>query len=307
MPLFGKRRRRAQLRNESLGDEWWEIVRGNVRYVERLPEEQQRELGGLIRIFLDEKTFDGAGGLVVTDEMRLTIAAQACILLLNRGVEVPYPDLRSIVVYPAAFVAPVTSREGGVQHEGFQSRLGESWDRGTVVISWRDALSGGLDDEDGMNVVFHEFAHELDHEWVYGEGVPELPDAEMYAEWKEVMSREYARLVSEVDAGIFTIIDPYAASGPAEFFAVVTEHFFEEPSLLKKHHAELYDLYRRYFRQDPAVLYAEGTGDRAGAISSETDPASNPSSNNLERLGEIGRHLRRSRRRPPSSPGDQSS
>lgn len=253
---FFKNRRRRRLREQTFPKEWRAIIRRNVAYYTLLPDEDKRELEKLIAIFLDEKSFEGARGQKITDEVRLTIAAQACILLLHRDTEV-YPALRSIIVYPAAFVARTEDRDGWIHSEGMQTRIGESWSRGSLVLSWNDAMHGAADVADGVNVVFHEFAHQLDDEWIFGSGVPDLGSRELHEQWHRVMTREYRQLIDDLNWGRWNIIDPYGATNPAEFFAVTTEIFFEEPILLRGEHPELYDLFRSYYRQDPAALFGE--------------------------------------------------
>jgi Mlc titration factor MtfA (ptsG expression regulator) len=226
---FFKRRRREKLKSTALPAEWVRALRRNVPYVRCLPEADRRELFGLIQVFLDEKNFEGAGGLAMTDEIRVTIAAQACILLLHRKTDV-YPNLQSIIVYPYAYVGvqrrPIA---GGAVIEDEQVRAGESWTRGAVVLSWHDVVRGASDIHDGRNVVFHEFAHQLDGEAGGTDGAPNLPRHSMYVAWARVLGAEYKRLVAEVQRHRATFLDPYAATNPAEFFAVVTEFFFERP------------------------------------------------------------------------------
>ena len=237
-------------------DEWREILRHNVFYYHLLPSDKQTRLEQLVISFLSEKSFEGAGGLRVTDEMCVTIAAQACILILNREGEV-YPGLRTIILYPAAFVSETRRYEGGVMHEGRQVRLGESWDRGILILPWSDSLRGGLGGGDGSNLVFHEFAHQLDNEWLFGTGVPDLGKKELYERWSRVMNREFGEHVRRVSSGEPTVIHPYGATNPAEFFAVLTELFFEQPNQLQAAHIEAYQLLKEYYRQDPALLFPE--------------------------------------------------
>ena len=137
---------------------------------------------------------------MITDEIRLTIAAQACMLLLHRKTDI-YPLLQSILVYPHAFVAPLKERgPGGVVIEDFEERDGESWDIGALVLSWDDVLESVADDHDGYNVVFHEFAHQLDDESGIADGAPPLPERSMYADWARVLGAEYDALVEAVRA-----------------------------------------------------------------------------------------------------------
>lgn len=213
---------------------------------------ERNELHGHIQVFLHEKNFEGCEGLEITDEMRVTIAAQACILLLHRETDY-FPLMRSILVYPHHYFAS-TSRilPGGLVQEGIQARQGESWKRGPIVLSWDNVLRGAADPDDGHNVVFHEFAHELDSESGAMEGTPRLPNATMYTAWARVLSNEYNSLLIDLKQDHQHLIDAYGASNPAEFFAVVTEAFFEKPLQLKSHHPELYEQMRSFYLQDPA-------------------------------------------------------
>lgn len=251
--MFGlKRKKRRRLRDRPFPETWAEILQKNVAYYHRLTPEEQAELRGHIQVFLDEKVFEGCGGLAITDEIRVTIAAQACILLLHRETDY-FPTLRSILVYPHHYDAPVTERlSGGVVVEGVQGRLGESWYRGPVVLSWDEVQRTAHDHNDAHNVVFHEFAHQLDSESGANEGLPLLPLRSMYVVWARVLGREYAHLLSEIEHHHRSDLDAYGATNPAEFFAVVTEAFFEKPRQLKQRHPQLYDQLASFYRQDPA-------------------------------------------------------
>lgn len=253
-----KRRRRESLRAEPLTAEERRVVHRNVPYVARLPEADQKELEGHIRVFLAEKQFEGCGGLELTDEMRLTIAAQACILLLHRDTDY-YPDVSSILVYPGAYLVRNTrERLGNVVVVGDQARVGESWVRGVVILSWDAVEHGGANDHDGHNVVLHEFAHQLDAEDGEMDGVPLLGSRSQYSAWIHALGAEYQDLVERVAAHQRADLDGYGAKNPAEFFAVVTEAFFERGDKLKRKHPELYEALRAFYGQDPAHLYAGG-------------------------------------------------
>lgn len=227
------------------------ILRKNVPLAARLSEIEQRELERLVLTFLDEKTFEGAGGFEITDEVKVTIAAQACVLLLNRDTDV-YPGLDTVIVYPSTYVARAVRREGMVVIEGESARLGESWDRGVVVLAWDAVRRGTLNVRDGHNVVLHEFAHQLDSEDGAMDGAPRLVPASRYGAWAAVLGAEYEELVEKVHAGRRSSIDDYGATSPPEFFAVVTEMFFEKPVQLRDRHPELYDVLADFYRQDPA-------------------------------------------------------
>lgn len=251
---FFKRRRRDALRKEPTPPEWRTVIEKNVPYFRRLSPEDQAELLGHVRVFLDEKTFEGCGGLDLTEEIKVTIAVQACILLLHRDTDY-YPELDAILVYPSTYVdrRPEVAA-GGLVIEGGRSRLGESWSRGLVVLAWDSVLSGAADMRDGHNLVMHEFAHQLDQEDGGVDGAPELPERAMYTPWARVLSREYEALLRAEERGRSTLIDTYGATNPAEFFAVVTETFFEKPQKLRARHPELYEQMKLFYQQDPADL-----------------------------------------------------
>jgi Mlc titration factor MtfA (ptsG expression regulator) len=253
--MFGiKRRRRARLRATRLPDEWSGIIARNVPLVARLDEADRAELHGHIQVFLDEKLFEGCGGLVLNDEVRVTIAAQACLLLLHRDTPC-YPTVRTILVYPHTYVAPANQHVGGgLIHEGESVRLGESWHHGIVILSWDDVLHGAADIHDGQNLVLHEFAHQLDEEDGAATGAPLLPERTRYVAWARVLGAEFERLQEAAARGRRTVLDTYGATNPAEFFAVVTEMFFERPIDLRRQHPELYEQLHRYYDQDPAAL-----------------------------------------------------
>jgi Mlc titration factor MtfA (ptsG expression regulator) len=250
--MFGiKRRRRKRLRAVPFPSEWHSILQSNIALYRRLPEADKSELRGHIRVFLAEKHFEGCGGLALTDQIGLIVAAQACLLLLHRQTDY-FPKLRTVLVYPRAYLAPVSEPEAdGIIAEGSESRLGESLELGAVVLSWEDVLADAKQ-LDGANLVLHEFAHQLDAEERGAEGVPLLESHELYATWARVLGDEYRRLRRDSAAGRWTVLDEYGASDPAEFFAVATESFFERPRLLRHRHRELYEELRRYYVQDPA-------------------------------------------------------
>lgn len=247
------RRRRAALRATPLSEELHAIIRRNVPYVARLPAADREELAGHIQAFLAEKHFEGCGGLELTDEIRVTIAAQACVLLLHGDTDY-FARLVSILVYPSAYVAPGGAHiGGGVISDQEQTRLGESWTSGVVVLGWDSVLAGTRDMHDGRNVVLHEFAHQLDQEDGASDGAPILSHRSRYATWARVLSREFDALVASTQRHR-SVIDPYGATNPAEFFAVITETFFEKPRQLQSRHPELYAELRTFYRQDPAAL-----------------------------------------------------
>ncbi len=251
--MFGlEKRSRERMRAEAFPSEWLLVLERNAPFYQRLPPPDQRELQGHIRVIVAEKNFEGCGGLEMTDEIRVTIAAHAALLLLHRDTDY-YPKLRSIVVYPAAFVVNHTEvvEEGGYTVEGPEARLGESWHHGAVVLSWDDVRSGARNFHDGYNVVLHEFAHQLDQEGGSVNGVPELDDSSWYRTWKRLLEDEYRELRKAVALGEPTMLDQYGATHPAEFFAVATEAFFEKPAQLSATHPALYEELKKFYRQDP--------------------------------------------------------
>ncbi|MCA9450464.1 MAG: zinc-dependent peptidase [Candidatus Omnitrophica bacterium] len=250
--------RRKRIRNRPFPAEWLTILDKNVPYYALLSAEEQKELQGHIQVFLAEKYFEGCGGLELTDEIRVTVAAQACVLLLNRDTDY-YPDLVSILVYPHMYVAPDSEHmEDGIVFEDHQVRLGESWQQGIVVLSWYDVKYGAADIHDGQNVVLHEFAHQLDGESGWTEGAPELEGRSQYTAWARVLGKEYNRLIADLHEHRPNLFGSYAATNPAEFFAVITECFFEKPKRLKKKHPELYETLKDFFHQDPASRRKSG-------------------------------------------------
>ncbi len=239
---------------------WDEILERNFPMAARLSEADREELKRRIQGFLAEKRFEGLGGLELTDEIRVSIAAQAGLLLLHRG-EGCYPKVKTILVYPTAYDAPVqTQSPDGVITESRQTRLGEAWTLGTVVLSWDDVRHGAADCKDGHNVVLHEFAHQIDMEDREADGAPVLPRRSMYVAWARVLGAEYETLQDEVRRRHRTVMDRYGATNPAEFFAVATETFFEKPRQLKKKHPELYEQLQAFYRQDPVERATPGSG-----------------------------------------------
>ena len=256
---YFRKRRRSKLRRQPFRKAWLKIIQANVPVFLRMPKDAQVELLEHVQVFLHEKRFEGCGGLDITDEIRVTIAAQACILHVYRDSRY-FPKLRSILVYPSAYVTKAASwSEDGTLTEEASHRLGESWGTGSVVLSWNASEGGAASPNDGNNVVFHEFAHQLDQEDGQADGAPILGKRltrnerrSMYASWARIMQSEFDQLQDLVEKGKNSLIDDYGATNPAEFFAVATETFFEKPRLLRKRHAEVYQQLQEYYCQDPA-------------------------------------------------------
>ena len=244
-------RRRERLREQAFPAAWRKILRRRVPLLRRLPADLQIELKRQIQVFVAEKAFIGCDGLSVSDEMRVTIAAQACLLTLNRPGQ-HYPALREIVVYPGSFVVEREHTDGiGVAHHARQVLAGESWDHGQVVLSWHDTLEGAAVPDDGQNVVIHEFAHQLDQETGAANGAPMLEKRAQYTRWSQVLGAEFRRLKGTIALQQASLFSDYGATDPAEFFAVISEVFFEQPERMADEHPELYQQLALFYRLDP--------------------------------------------------------
>ena len=248
-------RRRRVLAKAGLDESTWQRVAGRFSFVLRLDPDEERRLRDLCILFVHEKQISAATGFTLTLEMKLAIAVQACILILQLGQGVNsldhYDGWVEIIVYPGQFVPRHEIRgDDGVTQVDESSYAGQAWLRGPVILSWEDVEYAG--DLDGMNVVIHEFAHKLD--MLNGEtnGFPPL-HADMNREaWAQAFTAALEDLRRRVEAGQRTDIDPYAAESPAEFFAVLSEAFFEVPELVKEIYPRVYDQMRQFYRQDPA-------------------------------------------------------
>ena len=243
--------RRARVRRQPFPHAWREILRRRMPAFARLPVDLQLQVKKHVQVLVAEKPFIGCAGLEVTDEMRVLIAAQAALLLLHRQADY-FGNLRQVLVYPGAFVVDREHADGsGLTHATRRALSGESWQQGQLLLSWDDVLAGAADPDDGHNVVIHEFAHQLDQERGRANGAPWLGRREAYGRWAHVLSAEFDRLRQRLARGEHGVIDPYAATDPAEFFAVVSEHFFEQPAALAAAHHALYAEFARLYRCDP--------------------------------------------------------
>jgi Mlc titration factor MtfA (ptsG expression regulator) len=239
---------------------WRTILRRRVPLYRQLPADLQQQLRRRILVFLAEKPFLGCAGLDVTDEMRVTIAAQACLLRLNRDGAL-FPELKQILVYPGAFLVDrVHASPGGVLREERHALAGESWSQGQVILSWQDVVNGSRVVDDGHTVVLHEFAHQLDQETGSANGAPRLGSRAAHARWAQVMGPEFAALQARIRAREAApvpadLISDYGATNEAEFFAVVTEVFYEQADALAQRHPALFGLLRDYYRVDPRTWH----------------------------------------------------
>ncbi|MEX0276888.1 MAG: zinc-dependent peptidase [Ruegeria sp.] len=246
---WSKSQTRTRLLSTPLTNRESAIIDAQVPILRKLPPDLRAKLDGKVNLFLDQVEFYGCDGLVVTEEMQLSIAAQACLLIINS--ELWYDNLTTVLIYPNAFKSRQQRRSGYVVTEKEIVRTGESWDRGPVILSWAHSRQGALDDHDGQNVVFHEFAHQIDDLSGSTNGVPVLNKGQSFAEWEKVFLTAYDAHVHAVDTGRHTVIDPYGATGHEEFFAVSVEVFFERPRALKNEVPEVYDQLSKLFRLDP--------------------------------------------------------
>ena len=251
-PILVKKARK-RLKRRSFPRLWNFIIDDRLPIYSYLSSSERRRLQGHIQVFLAEKQFIGCGGLYLTEEMKLLIAANACLLLLNERGQY-FPRLRSILIYPSAYLVKQTTVTGNyVVEEKLVARLGESWTTDQLILSWEQVKQDNSNWGDGHNVVLHEFAHQLDQEDGKAEGVPILKRKSQYSTWAKVMTAEYKKLCEDVEKGTDTVLDKYGATNPAEFFAVATETFFEKPQELVKKHPNLYRLLQGYYKLDPKV------------------------------------------------------
>ena len=244
-------RRERILKRSSLDEKTWRSVLGRYPFTRSLSAEERARLRDLVVLFLHEKSIVGAGGLAVRDEMRMCIAAQACMLILNLDLDY-YRGWVEVIVYPGEFVADYDYvDEHGVSHHVEQPMSGESWLAGPVILSWEDAqLRGG---ETGYNVVIHEFAHKLDMLNGDANGFPPLHSGMDRGSWSGAFNAAYEDFRRRVDRGEPSGVDPYAAENPAEFFAVLSEAFFETPGAVRSEYGEVYRQLASFYRQDPAT------------------------------------------------------
>ena len=254
--MFGfKKRRRAKLRATPFPAPWLETIQRNLPYFNRLSCPDQQRLLGDTLIFLSEKHFEACGGLRLTDEQRVTVAAGACVLTLHRDLD-DYDKLDTILIYPETFIAEDQLDLGdGFVIEGEELHEGEQWGRGVIILAWNDIRRDFVRPDDGHHVIFHEFAHQLDP-WNLPDdfSAPGIPNS-----WPPIFQKEFLRLNDTLDRNEDTFLDEYAAENAAEFFAVITEYFFTIPLEFRAAHTELYTTLTDFYSQDPAAFYTTTT------------------------------------------------
>lgn len=248
---FYRGARSRSLLSAALSDDQLDVLRRKVPLYNRLSAEQQRVMQGCIKRFLFDMVFVGCNGFEIDDEVRLTVAGHACLLIFNRERKF-YSGFESILIYPDTIVSRQVHYDGLVETRFSSARAGESWHRGPLVLSWADVERGLLHGHSGHNVIIHEFAHKLDEENNIMDGLPVLREPEHYRQWAEVLTREYNRFLRRVESNSNRIIDEYGAVSPVEFFAVATESFFAKSKRMKRKLPELYGQFQQFYGLDPA-------------------------------------------------------
>jgi hypothetical protein len=231
--------------------DWLAYLEQNVPHYPFLAPAEQSKLRDDLRVFVAQKNWEGCAGLEITDEIRVTIAAQACLMALGLDDD-PFARVLSILVYPTGYAVPEERWYEGWSIAGETARLGEAWYRGPVILSWADVRRDSRHLGQGRNLVWHEFAHQIDMLDRSNNGTPPLADRNQRRRWHDVMTAEYERLVNDAQSGRATLLDTYGTTNEAEFFAVTTECFFDRPVELRDRHPSLYELLCQYYRQDTA-------------------------------------------------------
>lgn len=230
----------------------WPAIVNRIPVVSQLTPAERQKLLGIVQDLVDTRSWQGCGGLELTEEMQVLIAAQAGVLVLGHEGD-PYPGVETILVYPTTFQPRTFSWTPSSDVSETSPALGEAWNHGVVILAWDSVKSGAQNPFDGQNVTFHEFAHQLDGAGGSFDGIPLLGERSAYTAWAAVLDLEFSRLVESAEKGEPSVLDHYGATNRSEFFAVATEAFFEKPQQLKAKHAELYDTMSRFYRQDPAM------------------------------------------------------
>jgi len=255
-----RRREQAAVARRAIPDDLWKRTLVRYPFLRRRDAGDAAELRRLSSLFLDRKEFDAAGGLRLTDAMVVAIAAQAVLPVLRLGLD-RYDGFVGIVVHPGQVVARRTvADDDGIVHEYDEVLAGEAMEGGPVMLSWQDVRGAGRSATAGYNVVIHEFAHVLDMADGLADGMPLLPPEIPAPAWCSLLRRDYEAFVQHVERGDETLLDPYATHGEEEFFAVASEVFFVDPQGLQREHPELYGMFARFYRQDPAVETAAPRG-----------------------------------------------
>jgi Mlc titration factor MtfA (ptsG expression regulator) len=248
-------RRRRKILATPFPDAWLPYLEHNLAHYRHLTADEQSRLQDEVQVFVAERNWEGCNGLQLTDEMKVTIAAHACLMTLGLAGE-PFRNLQTVLVYPSGYAVPEERWYQGWSIKGSEARLGEAWYRGPVILSWAEVRRDAHHPGRGNNLVWHEFAHQLDMLDRSTNGTPPLLDRQQRRRWHEVMTAEYQQLIDDAHEGRDTVLDPYGARNEAEFFAVATESFFDNPVELRDEHPRLYELLSEYYRQDTAARMA---------------------------------------------------
>jgi Mlc titration factor MtfA (ptsG expression regulator) len=249
-------RERRILRKSAIPDALWRAAVDAQPFLAIYTDEELARLRTKVVLFLWAKSIVGAGGHVVTPLQRTVIALQACVLVLNLDLAL-YDDFENVVVYPGEFVPGRDwEDEYGVVHHDDGALAGEAMEGGPVMLSWPDVEASADWTATGMNLVIHEFAHKIDMRDGRANGAPPLPADISPLQWQRTLQDAYDDFCGRVEAGEDTVIDPYAAEDPGEFFAVLSEVFFADPCLLRDDYGTVYELFRTFYRQDPAMRTA---------------------------------------------------
>ncbi|MCA9054726.1 MAG: zinc-dependent peptidase [Planctomycetaceae bacterium] len=261
-----RNRRRRRILAEPFPHAWRDWLEDEVVHYARLDPERQAQLRDLLQVFVTEKNWEGLQGLQLTDAMKVTIAALACLLILGRPQELDFDHVLSILIYPDVFLARQQQPNAvGVVSERREARIGEAWYRGPVILSWEDVWEDARQDYPGGNVVLHEFEHQLDmSNGQLVDGTPPMRDRAEYERWVAVMEREFHTLIDRCRRCRPGVLDCYGSQNPAEFFAVATEAFFERPTALHNHLPDLFAILHNFYALDPAEWTRDpwGAGDR---------------------------------------------
>jgi MtfA peptidase len=245
------RRDERALQRRVIADELWDATLARLPFVAARDETTRTRLRRMASLFLDRKEFAGAHGFAVTDEIALAVAVQACLPVLELGLD-EYDGFVGIVMHADAVVAPREfTDEHGIVHAYDEELAGEAMEGGPLMLSWADVLPERAADDTPYNVVIHEFAHVLDLRDGQADGVPQLASGAERRAWLDVLMPAYDRFCEQVVCGYDTVLDPYGAEGPDEFFAVASEAFFVAPADLKAEQPALYRLLASYYRQEP--------------------------------------------------------
>ncbi|WP_372966695.1 zinc-dependent peptidase [Marinobacter sp.] len=247
--FFYRNWRRKRELEQPFPKPWRKILRHQAPHYNRLSKTRQKRLENLIQLFVSEKEFYGCAGFEVDDRVKVTVAGHACLLILERAFT-SFDEVRSILIYPDVYKAKGTHSDGMVVSTGEQLRAGEASSRGQVVLAWSECEQAIAEPYEPHNVILHEFAHQLDYLDGTADGAPPL-SGEQAQQWQETMTKAWEHLRQRLKQRKTPWLDPYGATQPAEFFAVLTEAFFQQPDHLQQEQPKVYEALKRYYRLDP--------------------------------------------------------